>query len=259
MSSVLKALKKLEEERRGDAAASGAAAGQKWASGGQPERRPRYLLLAIAGLAVGLLVVLVLLWPRGSEPPVAVVAPPAATVLPAVAAPAAVPQPVSPPVAVDRPAVVATPQPARVEPVRPAAAVTPTPVVAIPEPRQTPEPTPPPAPLPEAIDLAASRPLPVAPPVREPARPVRTEAPVRQVQINRFDIPSPGQQWVAPPQLKVSEIFPPTGGERMAIVNGLPVMVGTMVDEAMVEEIHDDRVIVSIGGKQVAIPLQKGR
>ena len=85
------------------------------------------------------------------------------------------------------------------------------------------------------------------------------ESSIRQVQINRFDIPSPGQQWVAPPQLKVSEIFPPAGGERMAIVNGLPVMVGTMVEEAMVEEIHDDRVIVSIDGKQVALPLQKRR
>ncbi len=83
--------------------------------------------------------------------------------------------------------------------------------------------------------------------------------PVKQVQVSRIDIPAPGQEWVAPPQLSVSEIFPPTGGERMAIVNGLPVMAGTMVDEALVEEIHDNRVIFAIGGKRVTVPLQKGR
>ena len=45
----------------------------------------------------------------------------------------------------------------------------------------------------------------------------------------------------------------------MAIVNGLPVMAGTMVDEALVEEIHDNRVIFDIAGKRVTVPLQKGR
>lgn len=85
------------------------------------------------------------------------------------------------------------------------------------------------------------------------------EIPVEQVQLSRFDIPAPGQEWVAPPQLTVSEILPPTGGERMAIVNGLPVMAGTMVDEAMVEEIYDDRVLFAIGDRRVTVPLQKGR
>jgi hypothetical protein len=82
---------------------------------------------------------------------------------------------------------------------------------------------------------------------------------VKQVRIDRLEIPAPGQQWVAPPQLSVSEIFPPQGGERMAIVNGLPVMAGTMVENALVEEIHDDRILVSIDGKRVVVPLEKGR
>jgi len=88
---------------------------------------------------------------------------------------------------------------------------------------------------------------------------VAADIAVTQVKVNRFDIPSPGQEWVAPPQLVVSEIFPPAGGERMAIVNGLPVMAGTMVEEALVEEIHDDRVLFAIGGKRVTVPLQKNR
>lgn len=85
------------------------------------------------------------------------------------------------------------------------------------------------------------------------------EIPVKQVQVNRFEIPAPGQEWVAPPQLSVSDILPPTAGERMAIVNGLPVMAGTMVEEALVEEIHDDRVVFVIGGKRVTVPLRKDR
>ncbi len=270
MSSVLKALKKLEEERRGESAASGPAAGQSWASGGQPPRRPRFLLLAISGLAVGLLVVLALLWPRGSAPPVvgapppvAEIVTPAVTMQPAASAPDVVPVQSPPLVPVEKHPSAEIIQPARMEPVKSAASSNSKPVETVPEHRPAPVPAPslslPPAPVPETVVSMPSKPAPSSPPVREVVRTLPPEVSVRQVQINRFDIPSPGQQWVAPPQLTVSEIFPPAGGERMAIVNGLPVMVGTMVEEAMVEEIHDDRVIISINGKQVALPLQKGR
>jgi hypothetical protein len=45
----------------------------------------------------------------------------------------------------------------------------------------------------------------------------------------------------------------------MAVVNGLPVMAGTMVEDAVVEEIRADRVLFLIQGKVVAVPLSKER
>jgi hypothetical protein len=78
---------------------------------------------------------------------------------------------------------------------------------------------------------------------------------IADVQVERHEIPAPGQQWTAP-HLEVSDILPATAGERMAIVNGLPVMAGTMVDDALVREIHADRVVFVIDGKTVAVPLE---
>ena len=63
---------------------------------------------------------------------------------------------------------------------------------------------------------------------------------------------------MAPPRLAVTEIFPASGGERMAIVNGLPVMAGMLVDDVLVEEIHDDRVVFSIDGRRVVISAKPG-
>ena len=77
---------------------------------------------------------------------------------------------------------------------------------------------------------------------------------VKAVQVERCEIPAPGQQWAAP-HLTVSDILPASGGGRMAIVNGLPVMEGTMVENAVVREILPDRVVFDIDGKSVAVPL----
>ena len=76
--------------------------------------------------------------------------------------------------------------------------------------------------------------------------------------MERREIPAPGQQWSAP-QLVVSEILADAGGGRMAIVNGLPVMEGTMVEDALVRTIATDRVVFVIDGKTVAVPVGKGR
>jgi hypothetical protein len=252
MSSVLKALKKLEEERRGEAPSPTAAANQRWASGGQPSRRPRPWLLGIAGLALGLLVALAMVWAGRKAAPVAVLSNPAATPVAPVTTREVMPEqtPTAPPVAAP------TVRPDLAKPVTSGRVQSAVLEPGIGATRSSLAPPSSPAPV---VESPALIPPPVAPPVRRGPSAVLPEATVQQVQLNRFDIPAPGQQWVAPPQLTVSEIFPPTGGERMAIVNGLPVMAGTMVDEALVEEIHADRVVVLIGGKHVSVPLQPGR
>jgi len=72
-------------------------------------------------------------------------------------------------------------------------------------------------------------------------------------------VPLPTRQGDAPP-LAVTEIFPASGGDkRMAVVNGLPVMDGTMVADAVVEEIRADRVMFLIQGKIVTVPLSNKR
>jgi len=76
--------------------------------------------------------------------------------------------------------------------------------------------------------------------------------PIHQVEVERREIPLPGQQWSAP-QLKVDDILPAAGGEPMAIVNGLPVMEGTLVENALVEKIHPDRVRFIIDGKVIEL------
>jgi hypothetical protein len=253
MSSVLKALKKLEDEKRGTAPPSPAAANQRWASGGHPERGRRPWLFVTAGLAIGLLVAGVLLWLGRKEVPVATVpvaenprvkAGPTVAASPVPVIPqtprVAVETPV-PPIPSSPPVVASKIEPATVRPVPelPVAEASRAATVVVTTP--TPSPAPPVLPARSAVPAALS------------------EVPVKQVRVDRLEIPAAGQQWVAPPQLTVTEIFPATGEGRMAIVNGLPVMAGTMVEEALVEEIHDDRVVVSIGGRRVVLSLGRGR
>jgi hypothetical protein len=89
--------------------------------------------------------------------------------------------------------------------------------------------------------------------VAAPAPAVAADA-VKEVSVATRAIPAPGQQWSAT-QLRVTEIFPGTGSARMAMVNGLPVMAGTWVDNALVREIRDDQVLFDIDGKSVAVPV----
>jgi len=100
----------------------------------------------------------------------------------------------------------------------------------------------------------------VMPPVPDASHPVAVSAaatsqePIDQVRVESREIPSPGQQWTAP-NLVVSNILPVSDKESMAIVNDLPVMEGTMVEDALVKEIHPDRVLFVIDGKSIVIPL----
>jgi hypothetical protein len=91
---------------------------------------------------------------------------------------------------------------------------------------------------------------------REPSAAPVKEAPLRQVTVAARQIPSPGQQWTAP-HLVVTEILSVNGeGGRMAVVNGLPVMEGTRVEDALVKEIRAGQVLFETGGKSIVVPLQ---
>jgi hypothetical protein len=89
------------------------------------------------------------------------------------------------------------------------------------------------------------------------AKPPLRDASLPAITVSDRQIPPPGQQW-STAHLEVTEIFPPSAGSGwMAVVNGLPVMAGTMVEDAVVEEIRADRVLFLIQGKVVAVPLSK--
>jgi cytoskeletal protein RodZ len=58
--------------------------------------------------------------------------------------------------------------------------------------------------------------------------------------------------------LRVSEIYyQDNGAGSMAVVNDLPVMIGSQVDTAVIKDIRPDRVLVSIAGKLYAVALTK--
>lgn len=110
--------------------------------------------------------------------------------------------------------------------------------------------------------ISSSPVLPVVAAPGEGSAAVATQVPsgtvLKQEEVARREIPPPGQQWTAP-HLVVSDILPASGGERMAIVNGLPVMTGTVVEDAVVREIQPGKVVFEIDGKSVAVPLTNNR
>lgn len=231
MSSILKALKKLEEERTGRPDASVTRSGGQFVTPAGSRRNPPRLLAA--GISVGLLLaggLFLLLRESQVQNPVSIAtpaAPPAQIVV------KAAPPPLQPAAAPPRPPV--TPG---TEPVRPRVALPVSGPAAIP-----------PA-LPQSEPVRGA-PLAAAASASTPDR-------VEQVRVDHREIPHPGQQWAAP-QLAVSDILPASGGGRMAIVNGLPVMEGTLVENALVEKILADRVRFVIDGKAVEVRVNAGQ
>lgn len=241
MSSILKALKKLEDEQAGRAASSSAAGGQYVT----PARSTSPWLLLSGGVCVGLLLaggLYALLGQRPAEPPTAASA----------SASGPVPAPAEAPGAT----ALASSASRKAEPAAGSRAVN----------------SPVEKPMRPALP-AAKPPVPAAAAAAVPGGPVVTPAlsgksaggsesrsagTVEQVAIERREIPAPGQQWTAP-HLVVSEILPAAGGERMAIVNGLPVMEGTAVEGAVVSEIRPDGVVFAVGGKSVTVPASPAR
>lgn len=235
MSSILKALKRLEEEQSGRSSIPARQGGGQFVAS---MRATRPLLLLAGGVGAGLLLAGGLYAVFGlkstpTEPP-AIAAretrPPATGVETATTAvpvmPAVAPPPVSAPTAV---------KPVAAKPVAVSVA---------------------PAVIPAVIAGTERKPAVTLP--LPPAADTKRPDPVQQVEIERLEIPAPGQQWSAS-HLVVSDILPAAGGGRMAIVNDLPVMEGTMVDDAVVREIRADSVIFTIDGKSITVPLAPGR
>ena len=248
MSTILKALKKLEDEKR--AAAPVDLAARLVAASSVTRRSSQSVLLVAAGATGGLLLTVALIcgwfWMRSTEPD-GISAQVAAPVRSALPAPAAVPTPVNRQLASSGEGVVAGTlnRPAGIA-AKPHSAEPPAPDPARLTVTAPPQPLPPP-------------PAQIAPAHLASATPPVHEAPPPEVMVTDRQIPPPGQQW-STPHLAVTEIFPPSAGSGwMAVVNGLPVMEGTMVEDAVVDEIRADRVLFLIQGKVVAVPLRKER
>jgi hypothetical protein len=253
MSSIIKALKKLEEEKdaklgrkagRGDAILSGPAL---------QARRTLWLVAALAGtagLALGL--ILILLPGRSSTPP-----PPALQTTasgppqPAPALPLTVPTPATP-------AAATAPSP-RSEP--PATAVT---TPAGERPSMTRATTPAPTVLrntpPAELRRQQRKPLPLdypateqpTPPANASGRPVSPEFPAAPAPS------TPPAATAARPTLNVSGIaWQKDASSRLAIINGTPTGIGGHVEGAVVEDIQPDRVRFSYNRESFEVGLGK--
>ncbi len=44
--------------------------------------------------------------------------------------------------------------------------------------------------------------------------------------------------------------------QRLAVINGFPVMTGTVIDNAMVTSIEEDRVVLVHEGRSLSVPLK---
>jgi hypothetical protein len=246
MSTILKALRKLEEEKR--AAAPGDLPGQVLAGRTAAPRRARSAQLVAAGVAGGLLLAVLALagitWLQKPAPDASLVqeALPAAAAVETLATMPVQPQEQSPatPAAAGPTASQGAPGPGaakdypRAAPVKTAVPASPPAVLSRPgaltgrdEPAQ-------------AASMAPAVPLPA----------------VEQVNVADIVLPPPGKVWTAP-ALLVTEIFPANAaGGRMALVNGLPVMEGTRVDGALVKEIRAGEVLFESDGRSFAVPLR---
>lgn len=242
MSSILKALKKLEEEQTGRAASSSAGSRGQFVA---PIRAGQPLLLLILGVGAGLLVAggLYTVFGRSgvsSAPPVVRE------------------QKVDAAATVSAPAALRSVAAARLESASSGVSVPSTAPVPATSVRST-------APVSSqpATNTASAKPKVKSQPEvgatahSEPEVFTETHnAPVVRTQVEHREIPAPGQQWAAP-HLTVSDILPASGGGRMAIVNGMPVMEGTMIDEVLVEKIGENQVVFVVEGRTVTVPLAR--
>jgi general secretion pathway protein B len=120
-------------------------------------------------------------------------------------------------------------------------------------------------PQPAAAGKAAAQlPVPAAPVITTNPSPrlesaAATPDRVEPVVVAPGQIPPAGRQWTAP-HLEVSDILGVAGSDgRMAVVNGLPVMEGTRVENALVKEIRDSQVIFEIDGRNIVVPKRAAR
>jgi len=253
MSSILKALRKIEEEKR---VASHAAPDLRMDQG-LAEPKPRPLLPLIAGVALGSVCVgLFFLWSSSDFTEVA-------------SQPRRQPQAEAQVVVVEsnqaeQPVIVLEEK----GPVTPLSA-SPVPVVR----EKTPEKVVETSKIPEiilpaeAVPAFLTTPEPVKtlePPIAFEAQTktpkVVKEAPKESMTSTRSSKPEPlpvkaGSLPVGA-SLKVTEVFyQDDPANSMAVVNDLPVMIGTFVDSAVVLEIRSDKVVFKIGDDSYDVPV----
>lgn len=219
MSSILKALRKLEEEKRGGKLE---APDLRFDQGQSTTARKSLLPLLVGIVLGGLIVGLIFFWPTGTSQKPDVVQNMTPTALSPV---------IEPPVA--SPEVVTDPPPPQTA--KPLQTTT---VLA----------------KPEASVAAVVREPVVSRPVRMSPTPADIAEPAAPVEIvAQQELP---KETVALPdgiRLNVTEIFYQDAVNSMAVVNDLPVMVGSYVETAVVTEIRTDRVLFEIDGKLYSV------
>ena len=220
MSSILKALRKLEEEKRGGKLE----APDLRVDQGQSVAASKSLLPLIVGVVLGALIVgLIFFWPTGTPQKPDVVQSETPTAL----SPVIEPPVASPQVVTDLPPAPQTAKPLQVTtaPAKPEASVTP--VVSEP---------------------VVSRPVHMTPAPADIAKPAAPVEVVVQQELPPETVALPDGI-----RLNVTEIFYQDAVNSMAVVNDLPVMVGSHVDAAVVTEIRADRVLFEIDGKVYSV------
>jgi general secretion pathway protein B len=221
MSSILKALKKVEEEKR---VANHAAPDLRYEQGTSPGKSKPYMAL-LAGVALGMIAVgsfFVFVQKADNFNP-------ATEVLSVQKTPVASEQErPGPPFNENVPVVTLPPEPVSVQ----------TPAVTS-------------APLRLSAAPASTFKKPVA------QRSTKTDSPPPVVTEKPQAVTTqPARQLPAGVALNVSEIFyQKEQVNSMAVVNDLPVMVGTYVESAVVTEIFPDQVLFKIGEHTYAIPV----
>jgi general secretion pathway protein B len=242
MSSILKALKKLEEEkaakRSGQVDISRAILTEKPARSGR--RTPVLVIGSSVLLAVVVLAGSVMLW-HGRSTPSAGKLQANAPQLPAQPAPvkaAPLPQPAA--------------KPSSTVPATPAVIVTRRPLAAVPSPPPLPTPT---LQTPRQTSPVPLRQMPTAP-IAKPL-PVPNATPQPPVEAVAKPVPPPSApQRQTVPALRVSGIaWQKDSASRLAIVNGQPVGLGVDVGGATVDEIFPDRVRFTYKGEKVEVGL----
>lgn len=242
MSSILKALKKLEAEKAarlsGQVEISRAILTEKAPRPGHRSRLP--VIFCVLVMAVAVLGGSMALWrSRGSTPSGTLQA--NAPLVPTQPAPVKA-SPSSQPAAV----------PSAQVPAAPAAVVNRTPSAAVPVPPPLPKPREQlprqasPAPVRETVPTPFARPLPA---------PVATPQPPADTTARPAPVPASPQPH-AVPALRVSGIaWQKDSTSRLAIVNGQPVGLGAAVDGATIEEIFPDRVRFAYKGEKIEVGL----
>jgi len=236
MSSILKALRKLEEEKRGGKLA----APDLRVDQGQSTRKRGLLLPTVTGGVLGAVIMgLLFFWVVDQKDPV-----------PTGPADAVVKK--TPPEVLRTDTATAVPKQPKGPSTQPGAAFSEraedvvTSTVA--------HPTPVPAPQIKSVPIPAAK----SPPASKDEQPSQSTVKKGEYRAVRqaASLPESSQKLPAGVVLAVTEVFyQEDAANSMAVVNDLPVMVGTFVDAAVVSDIRPDHVIFTIDGEKYSVPL----